>query len=748
MLISGYLHLTPSFRVLEWLVRRFQIQVHNVESLFMATLPWHESEQFVRIMDVVYHQNIPQHFRFLINAKKSLKGPSRSALVRVLSRDKPLLASVNSFQLKVMKANLSFERQLVFWCSINSLIIMVHKEEGTPDEAADAVLPVVSEVIGLNENSQAQIASYIIFSFIASQFRLSGSVVSAARNTIVNTWNEDSQFKGLALVAQLHELVKSNDLSDADMSIDPSTLATLEESFGSLKSLTAKLLSASNGNKINEFSSALIAAVLEHQVEKIEAIEPLFSVIELVQFATPFLRGFSASLQIHAMCRFGMFVSGSLNAEAPKSNDAEFRFGLLNIRSSLAESKKLRNYFFEFLARTAVDTSPISGTQPLRVHLAAADANSDLNSDDWEHLSELMNSLLQRRESEPAANAVLERILEALPIQRFVISVTPLLNKPRTESDDAELDRVLTIISRKFEFEQNDDEVAIGAAREVLNTLVAVHKTRPFSSIIETAEKIAAHFGSHLKDIDLEFMDLMCGQNGLLSSDEDVVISSILAINTICEQLGAVTYRFFPRIFPVLCAKVKTTQAHAIASANSKSNAGVEDDEDAMADDNEEEEEDDAFASDSSSKSPGRASLSSFSSAQSIDRDEEFEDDFEDAQVLDSQRDLLARFKARQQRAKMEALQELETMKFFSPKYPKDENENMDDLDFDQLTLRVKNGTVNKNVRVNPIGHAAPSLHTSQSSKLLRGMRSIAQFPQTESAKEKERDMNLQNRRL
>lgn len=137
----------------------------------------------------------------------------------------------------------------------------------------------------------------------------------------------------------------------------------------------------------------------------------------------------------------------------------------------------------------------------------------------------------------------------------------------------------------------------------------------------------------------------------------------------------------------------------------------------------------DAFNSDSSTKSPGRASLSSFSSA-SIDRDDEFENDFEDVQVLDSRQDLVSRFKARQQRAQLEELQEQETMKFFSPKFKNDERDDMDDLDLDQLTLRVKNGTVNKNVRVNPIGHIPPNLHTSKSSKMLRGMRSIAQFPQ------------------
>lgn len=155
----------------------------------------------------------------------------------------------------------------------------------------------------------------------------------------------------------------------------------------------------------------------------------------------------------------------------------------------------------------------------------------------------------------------------------------------------------------------------------------------------------------------------------------------------------------------------------------------------------------DAFLSDSSSRSPGRTSISSAVSASSAatswDCDNDFGFEFDDDEMPDSKVDLAARFKARQEKAQAEAQAEASQLAATYAKtvsknrFPErrfeniapDTEDDLLDLGLDQLTLRVKNGTVNKNVKLQPISHSNP--HAP--SKILRGMRSIAQLPRKRS---------------
>lgn len=169
-----------------------------------------------------------------------------------------------------------------------------------------------------------------------------------------------------------------------------------------------------------------------------------------------------------------------------------------------------------------------------------------------------------------------------------------------------------------------------------------------------------------------------------------------------------------------------------------------------------------SFLSDSSSKSPGRASVSSLASSVSVatswDQDDDFGFEFDDKNAS-----LEARFKNRAERAEREAQKEASNLaanyqktvskKSSRPFINMDEEDDVDELieNMDQLTLRVKNGTVNRNIKLNQQANtnkhqlrhqqSQASLYPSQlmqpqqqpASRLLKGMRSIAQLPNKRS---------------
>ncbi|GMM51305.1 hypothetical protein DASB73_022630 [Starmerella bacillaris] len=161
----------------------------------------------------------------------------------------------------------------------------------------------------------------------------------------------------------------------------------------------------------------------------------------------------------------------------------------------------------------------------------------------------------------------------------------------------------------------------------------------------------------------------------------------------------------------------------------------------------------DAFLSDSSSKSFGARSTASSVSASATSVDVDFEDDdFENFEV--NHNTLKERFKARESRA-------ANAVKF--------EADDLDDIDIEQLTQRMKNGTVPQNIKYQAqiqqaraqqqalvqqvqaaqaaqaqaqaqlqqaqLHQHQSALRTSQSSRMLRGMRSVAQFQQQSDTK-------------
>lgn len=282
MLIAGYLHLNPAFRALEWLVRRFHIQIHNTESLLMATLPWHESPEFVRILDIISVNNLPPVFQFLSGAKSNMQGPSRAALVRVLARDNQLFNAFNAFELSVIRHGCTYNRQLVFWSSLDIMLAMVYKEQGEYHEATDKMLPIVSDVIACSNRPQAQIASYMILATIVSNFPISQEIIDAAIASIVANWTSESSRYGLVCVSLL--CASYTDRSNSQSPISPfsaSTLTSLVTTFGSTRELVNEIIGSyqqQSAINIGALANKLIISVLLHRSSEFPQILPLVEV--------------------------------------------------------------------------------------------------------------------------------------------------------------------------------------------------------------------------------------------------------------------------------------------------------------------------------------------------------------------------------------------------------------------------------------------------------------------------------------
>jgi len=273
MLVANYLHLQPALRAMEWLVRRFQIQIHNTESLLLALLPWHDHQVFVRILDIIVAPaQFPQIFQFLTVSQKNLQGPSKSSLLRVFLRDSTLFQAFNGWSITTMQHGYSYNRELVFWSSVNTLIAFAYKEQGDAFEATDKLLPLVSEVITMKSQPQAQVAGYLILSVTVSQFRLSRDILEAALRAVVMHWSASSCTKGLRCIAQIvaalsmelsEVYIFDHDTFDAIVNVFGASLSTLKDEI---------LLFADSAEKL---SASVVLSCLQYSPAEYESVSEL-----------------------------------------------------------------------------------------------------------------------------------------------------------------------------------------------------------------------------------------------------------------------------------------------------------------------------------------------------------------------------------------------------------------------------------------------------------------------------------------
>lgn len=208
MLVAPRLSLQPAIKALEWLVRRFQAHIHNAESILLMALPYYATPVFLRILDTM-QLPLPPIFSFFNNAKKTVTKPSRNLIVRALSADLELHRLVSTYIVNAIKNGYEYQLQLTFWTSMSIWVMLLMKEQGkNQEDIVDRVLSDLSDVIRLKKRSEAQIAAYMVFSVLGSQFQLSTEVYNASIQSIARNFTAPSQKCALSAIT---EIVKGQD---------------------------------------------------------------------------------------------------------------------------------------------------------------------------------------------------------------------------------------------------------------------------------------------------------------------------------------------------------------------------------------------------------------------------------------------------------------------------------------------------------------------------------------------------------
>eukprot|EP01127_Copromyxa_protea_P003006 TRINITY_DN128_c1_g1_i3.p1 TRINITY_DN128_c1_g1~~TRINITY_DN128_c1_g1_i3.p1 ORF type:complete len:1239 (+),score=366.90 TRINITY_DN128_c1_g1_i3:14-3730(+) len=246
-LLSPHFLLGGTHKVLEHLIRRFQINLYNVNDLMRCVLPYHETNIFVRILLLVDLNN--SEWKFLAPCSKAGVGPSRSLIGREMLNSQFMLEFICSIPAKAVKAKTAYKSLFSFYVAtlVNFFSLYSLPLSGGAGESALRVIYPFLIAGAKSDNEEFKLSTYALISSLAVAIKLDKEfIISLSTNVVVSSLNHTHQQSLVTLLVLLQSL------EPQDRALSPSTVETLM----SWKNLFSILTSIS---KTEEFGADLTA---------------------------------------------------------------------------------------------------------------------------------------------------------------------------------------------------------------------------------------------------------------------------------------------------------------------------------------------------------------------------------------------------------------------------------------------------------------------------------------------------------
>ena len=221
-LVGPYYGLTSSLKAVEWLVRRFHANIHNTELMILTALPYFQHPVFVKVLNVIPKQNLPQIFEWLVGYKDQLKTPPASSILKAFRNDFHFFNFYSKFLNDQIKNHTVYKEQLVFYLS-NTVQLLASFSKNI-EELNETHIPVVLETTALmllpqqkskyssSINSDLKLTSYSIISVLSSIFPFSADIL---KSLTVSILEDEDALKGftkptLIVLSQLWKHFQGN----------------------------------------------------------------------------------------------------------------------------------------------------------------------------------------------------------------------------------------------------------------------------------------------------------------------------------------------------------------------------------------------------------------------------------------------------------------------------------------------------------------------------------------------------------
>lgn len=276
MLLSPYFLLKPAHKAIEWLLRRYQINVHNVTSVIKCILPYHETALFVRVVRLC---KLNEEWLFLHNVKKTKTKMDRATLVQNCLKDTHLLNFICELVSKAApqqeaKSQQVSEVHLTLY--VATVLEAIARTAKVTDDFLHVLLPHILTGLKAQNHRNFQMATYMIVAQLSTRTVLAPKLLSTLVKAIAKYATEGTQLDALTALVYL---AQTQTIESLDSALQP-LLA-----FRSLPLLLADLsLKFDTSNFLRLFLTGLLSHCTASDDAHLEVFKQVLQYVALENF--------------------------------------------------------------------------------------------------------------------------------------------------------------------------------------------------------------------------------------------------------------------------------------------------------------------------------------------------------------------------------------------------------------------------------------------------------------------------------
>lgn len=226
-LVAPYYNLAPALKAVEWLVRRYHINIHNAELMYLSTLPYHSLPVFTRFLNVVPKKSVPLVFSWMSGYKEQLKPLPASSVLKAFHNDPLFFKLYSHYLAEQVKHKTVYKEQLVFYLS-NTAQVLASQSRDTA-RLNEQYIPIVLETVAalLREQktdfkysstlaADIKLSAYAIISVLCSVAPLADELLFSLTRSILqdkSAWSLQLTRQMLIVLGQLWNFYNEDLLS-------------------------------------------------------------------------------------------------------------------------------------------------------------------------------------------------------------------------------------------------------------------------------------------------------------------------------------------------------------------------------------------------------------------------------------------------------------------------------------------------------------------------------------------------------
>ena len=199
--VSPYFLLKPAQKALEWLIYRYHIHLYNVDQLMMCILPYHESNMFIRAVQLLPLEDTTGRWHWLKTVQKHGNKLDRVTLVKQCCKNMGLLRFITNIVTQFIQIHgvKSVQTRTAINFYVTTLMGAMQMSHSIKEELLSHVIPSIYD--GLQSKcNEFKAASYMLLSQLVTKIQLKDQVQQDLVHKLVKNLTSELAKEALSCV--------------------------------------------------------------------------------------------------------------------------------------------------------------------------------------------------------------------------------------------------------------------------------------------------------------------------------------------------------------------------------------------------------------------------------------------------------------------------------------------------------------------------------------------------------------------